>query len=411
MPNDTTTSTTTTDTSSTSSQSDGFDWGTRLDSLLDSAVAGKDPYQQLQPPDVVETTETKPGEEVKPAGDTDIQDKDEEDKSKEPVPDKDKGTEESKTLSEIEKEFPTPKNATEKATAKWGELRTKAAQAAELATKVADMEKRLKEAESAKAATNDSETAAEVERLRKINEGYEAELAVSRVEATKAWKESVVAPMESLAETLVAITGKYSSNPSKFMEAFAEADLLKQSDLLTELAADMNERDRLKVYGLADRYSSIMQTRDKLQADAKEKKLSLETERASAEAKAKEENSKTEAAAKAEYEKAVTKVFEDLKKTVPVLADPEVSADVLNLASKDYSAAPPDLKAYMAHSGAILPHILKVLREKDAELAKANSTISEYRKGSPKASKGSADVSRSAPGDVDFLAAIDQQLG
>jgi hypothetical protein len=65
----------------------------------------------------------------------------------------------------------------------------------------------------------------------------------------------------------------------------------------------------------------------------------------------------------------------------------------------------------MAHSGALLPHLLKALKEAKSELEEANKKIVGYRNSSPKAGSGSADSNRSLPEDVGFLDALEQQLG
>ena len=104
-------------------------------------------------------------------------------------------------------------------------------------------------------------------------------------------------------------------------------------------------------------------------------------------------------------------MFEDLKKSVPVLSEEEIASDVQRLAKGDYTNADPELKAYLAHSGALLPHLLKALKSAKADLDKANKTIVGYRNGSPKAGSGTSDGSKSMPDDIGFLEALDQQLG
>ena len=297
----------------------------------------------------------------------------------------------------------TPKGLTEKASVKWGELRN------ENRTYKKEIETLKAEVEKLKATPTVDNS--EVEKLKQINSEYEKELAVARVEATQEYKSNVVEPMVNVVGFLNTLATKYELSSKDMLNAFSETDPTKQSDLIADIAASMNERDRLKFYSSADDYSEIIKLRDSYQSSSQERMAKLESEKQAEITRQQQESEKLVTEARAAYEKATTKVFEDLKKQVPVLSDAEVAADVQRLAKGDYSNANPELKSYLAHSGAILPHILKALQSAKADLDKANKTIAGYRNGSPKAGSGSTDSSRSVPEDVGFLEALDQQLG
>ena len=324
------------------------------------------------------------------------------------APDKeeDKGEEESKSENssgDLKEE--TPRGLTEKAAVKWGELRAEAAKAKEYAKEVETLKAEL---EKAKTTPVDSE---EVEKLRKINSEYEQELSIARVEATQEYKSNVVDPMVNVVGYLNGLASKYELSSKEMLTAFAEADPSRQSDMIADIAASMNERDRLRFYASADDYAEIIRRRDMYQSNSRDRMAQIEQQRQAELSKQQAEAEKSLTESKQAYEKATSKVFEDLKKTVPVLSDEEVAADVQRLAKGDYSSADPELKAYLAHSGALLPHILKALREAKSELDAANKKIVGYRNGSPKAGGGSSESTRNVPDDVGFLEALDQQLG
>lgn len=324
------------------------------------------------------------------------------------APDKeeDKGEEESKSENssgDLKEE--TPRGLTEKAAVKWGELRAEAAKAKEYAKEVETLKAEL---EKAKTTPVDN---SELERLKQINSEYEKELAVARVEATQEYKSNVYEPMVGVVGFLNTLAQRYELDSKDMLNAFSEADPAKQSDTIAEIAASMNERDRLRFYAASDDYNEIIRRRDYYQNSSRERMTQIEQQRQNEIARQQQESEKSVTEAKAAYEKATSKVFEDLKKTIPVLSDEEVSADVQRLAKGDYSNANPELKAYLAHSGALLPHILKALREAKSELDAANKKIVGYRNGSPKAGRGSSESTRNVPDDVGFLEALDQQLG
>jgi len=379
-----------------SSTDSGFDWGTRLDALFDKAEEGKDPYADSEPTPTEETPKT----EKKSKSKAKVKEPPKVEEVKEEV--KEEAVEEP---TEEPKPEETPKNLTDKAAIKWGELRAEAAKAKEYQKEIETLRADL---EKAKAASADS---TEVERLRQINQEYESELSVARVEATQEYKQHVVNPMVEVVGYLNQLSERYELSSKDMLAAMAEGDPAKQSDLIADLAASMNERDRLRFYGAADDYAEIIRRRDAFQSNARERMAQIESQREAELSKQREVSEKSFTEAKAAYEKATTKVFEDLKKSVPVLEDEEVAADVQRLAKGDYTNANPELKAYLAHSGALLPHILKALKEAKANLDKANGTIAGYRNGSPKAGGGTSENSKALPDDIGFLEALDQQLG
>lgn len=373
------------------------DWGTRMGDLLDKAVSGEDPYSPSEEVKTEKKTKVAKAAKAKP----------EPVKSEEtPEPEE---SEEEKPEGEAETEEPkaeeAPANLTEKAKVKWGELRAEAAQAKKLAQEVETLKAEL---EKAKSAPVDS---AEIEKLRQINAEYEQELSVARVEATQEYKSNVVEPMVNVVGYLNSLAEKYELNSKEMLSAFAEGDPNKQSDLIADLAASMNERDRLRFYASADDYAEIIRRRDIYQSSSRERMAQIEEQRYAELARAQQESESKTTESKQAMEKATSKVFEDLKKSVPVLSDEEVAADVQRLAKGDYTDADPELKAYLAHSGALLPHILKALKEAKSQLEAANKKIVGYRNGSPKAGGGSSETAKNVPDDVGFLEALDQQLG
>lgn len=381
-----------------------MDWASRLDSAMESInkESGATKHGKTEEPKKAggkskTATEKTPKVSDKKAEKVEIS------KEEEPVEDKkDEKTEEPKSEDPGEKVEETPKGLTEKAAIKWGELRN------ENRAYKKEVEALKSELEKAKAAPVDS---AEIEKLRQINAEYEQELAVARVEATQEYKSNVVEPMVNVVGYLNNLASKYELNSKEMLAAFAETDPSKQSDMIADIAASMNERDRLRFYASADDYAEIIRRRDVYQSNSRERMAQLEQQRQAELAKQQAETEKSVAEAKQAYEKATSKVFEDLKKSVPVLSDEEVAADVQRLAKGDYTNADPELKAYLAHSGALLPHILKALKEAKAELDAANKKIVSYRNGSPKAGGGSSETAKNVPDDIGFLEALDQQLG
>lgn len=396
----------------TSADSGMGDWASRLDSEIGSLneETGATKYGKVEDGEN-KTANEKKADKVKTEKTTKVSDKKSAKVSKSDESDVVEAKEEGdsdKSKAEESEEKPaeeTPKGLTEKAAVKWGELRAEAAKAKEY---VKEIETLKAELEKAKASPVDT---SEVEKLKQINSEYERELAVARVEATQEYKSNVVEPMVNVVGFLNSLAERYELTSRDMLAAFGETDVNKQSDLIADIAASMNERDRLKFYAAADDYNEVIRRRDLYQAHSTERMQQIEADRQAEIAKQQAESEKTSAETKAAYAKATEKVFEDLKKSVPVLEDEEVAEDVLRLAKEDYSSADPELKSYLAHSGALLPHILKALKAAKSELAEANKKIVGYRNGSPKAGSGSSDAARDVDSDVGFLEALEQHLG
>lgn len=389
------------------------DWASRLDSEIDSLNKETGATKYGKADEGEKTAHEKKAAKVKSEKTAKVSDKKATKESKSEETDdqaegdekKEEGEEPKAEESSEEKKEEPPKGMTEKAAIKWGELRAEAAKAKEYAKEIETLKAEL---EKAKVAPVDT---AEIEKLKQINAEYEQELAIARVEATQEYKANVVEPMVNVVGFLNSLAERYELTSRDMLAAFAETDTNKQSDLIADLAANMNERDRLKFYASADDYNEIIRRRDIYQSHSAERMKQIEAERQAEVAKQQAESEKTAAETKAAYAKATEKVFGDLKKSVPVLEDEEVAAEVQRLAKEDYSGADPELKSYLAHSGALLPHILKALKAAKAELAEANKKIVGYRNSSPKAGSGSADAARDVSEDVGFLEALEQQLG
>ena len=368
------------------------DWGTRLDSLLNVAMEGKDPYaseKESLVEDEPSDEEATPNEDNEPEAET----PEHEDEKEAPEP--------------KDEEFKTPNNLTEKAAAKWGELRSKTKQIPMLTREIETLKAEL---EKAKTQTAPADTT-EIDRLRSLNSEYESELSVSRIEATQEYKSQVLVPMGNLVGLLEVYAEKYGVSTRDMFQAFEEPDQAKQGDALTEMASQFQERDRLKFYDAADKYAEVVKKSEEFKTSAKERAFQKDESKQTALAADKLAAEKTVTEARAEYEKAADKTFQELKNSVSVLKDEKIAADVQRLAKGDFTNADASLKAYLAHSGALLPHLLASVKDAEAKLAKANKTIASYRNGAPRAGAGRAETSSTLDSGVGFLEALDAQLG
>ena len=61
----------------------------------------------------------------------------------------------------------------------------------------------------------------------------------------------------------------------------------------------------------------------------------------------------------------------------------------------------PDVKAFAAAAGVLVPHLAKALRERDAKIAELEKTVGSYTKASPSARSGGRAVSPATQADAE----------
>lgn len=288
------------------------------------------------------------------------------------------------------------KNMSAAAGAKFKELK------AELKEYKARAAEALKIIEEAK---NSSVASEEVEQLKSRLAEYEQEIAVTRVEATPEFKRAVIEPTQAILDTASSMAERYKIDARKLVNALREESVNEGSDALTELAADFSERDRVRLYRMADDLADVSRRRDYLRENAS--KAYAEQQE-----KAKAEEARMEQLYKENATKTATKIWQETFAEHPALSslDKEVVQEIQNAGSEsDLLDSTPDVRAYAVYAGVAFPHVVKQLgaaQEKVAELEKA---LSKYKKASPKVS-GNTDTSPTIVDDGGFLDAIEKRF-
>jgi hypothetical protein len=274
--------------------------------------------------------------------------------------------------------------------------------------KAAALEARLAELEKARAETDPEE----VQRLRAINEEYERELQVSRVEATKEFKDAVVVPMQAIRESVGNIASKYEIAESEILSAFSEADANTRADKLSDLAAGMNDRDKFALYELETKFARVQSTREKVVNNAKLALERIEQHRAEQEKAQREEYGKR-------YSMVVDKVIEEAREAVPLLrpieGDDEWNAQLAE-AEKftrevDLNALNEDTRARVAMRSAIAPIIYGQFVSLYNRYQELEKSLEKYQKATPKAGGGgSAPAAPPKEEFDDFMSALKANL-
>ena len=309
------------------------------------------------------------------------------DKPAEEEPAEEKPSEEDKPAEEkpAEDEDDIPPNLNDKRKAEWRELRASREEA-----KIARQKAERLLAERDK----------ELQEKAKFVEEAEKELAISRVEGTREFKETVDQPLKAIEKAMSTIAKDAGVSAEKLYDALEEPDFEKRRAALKEVTADMDDMDRQEVYSAAKETQILLSRRAEIFAKATE---------AAKEAKAVQEARAAKEAerAKAEFNTAVEKavgMFGEKKVLSALVGEGETAEQVAEsvlakVKQSGYDGASVGTKAYAAAAGVILPKVVsklntalaeaQTLRERVAELSKQGASVST---GEPKSGDSGDDT-------------------
>jgi hypothetical protein len=306
-------------------------------------------------------------------------------------------------LAAIEEEFPDlDDKATPQAKAKWGELKS------ELKQERAAIRAMKEEMEQLKQKSLFDPT--EVENLKKQVEEYNKELAVHRIEATKEYRDAITEPLKAIGSVAESLARRYELDQDAFFDALATTDEAKQQKLLTDLVDGMSDRDRLKVYQMADDTLVLLRKRDDMKARSHEAMQELELRQ-------RESSEREQAERKRVFTTHVDRVFDALTDKMPFHPlDPNESKSAVlerlkqDTLSADVTAAGPDVQAYSAAAGVVLPRLIKQFRALAAENQALKTRIGNTSAASPTRARPVSTPNPDQPGTTDFLQAVLSQL-
>jgi len=309
------------------------------------------------------------------------------DKPAEEEPAEEKPSEEDKPAEEkpAEDEDDIPPNLNDKRKAEWRELRA-SREEARIARQKA--ERLLAERDK------------ELQEKTKFVEEAEKELAISRVEGTREFKETVDQPLKAIEKAMSTIAKDAGVSVEKLYDALEEPDFEKRRAALKEVTADMDDMDRQEVYSAAKETQILLSRRAEIFAKATE---------AAKEAKAVQEARAAKEAerAKAEFNTAVEKavgMFGEKKVLSALVGEGETAEQVAEsvlakVKQSGYDGASVGTKATCSAAGVILPKVVsklntalaeaQTLRERVAELSKQGASVST---GEPKSGDSGDDT-------------------
>ena len=288
--------------------------------------------------------------------------------------------EEQKVESNTEAEEVQPEG--DSAKVRWKELK-QAEKELKLAQKeLTELKKRGEEFETASQEVQTlKEQISEIEQER---EALDGELYISRVQASKEYKKFVTEPLNQLFDDVDFYAGRNSVEGGDIMDAL-EADVNGNPKALEQLLADWSDRDKTKVYQLADNLLAIQKRKGEIESNSK----------AAYEASAEREKAEQEQQMKqyfAQRETAVNTVIPRLSEKVFNLLPEDQRPDIAKLQEEimGYDQWPEDLKVYGIAGAAILPDLVDRITSLQSELETVRNENVKIRGGAAPAAGGVA---------------------
>lgn len=251
----------------------------------------------------------------------------------------------------------------------------------------------------------------EVQKLRSLNEEYERELQVARVEATQEFKNVVTIPMQQIRGAIDSFASKYEIPQKEIYEALSDEDASTRADKLSDLAAGMNDRDKYSLYELEKTYLGVEATREKVVNHAKLALQKIQEHR--------EEEAKLQSAeAQKKYGAAFNQVWEITQQNLPMLrpieGDHEWNAQIQDIvttaANPNFEGLDDTERAKVAIRSAAAPLLVNQFLQLYGKYQELEKAMSKYQSVTPRAGGGTTPQAAPKEEFEGFLEAINAKL-
>jgi len=228
------------------------------------------------------------------------------------------------------------------------------------------------------------ELRSQIEEIQKERDSIDGELYLTRVQSTKEWKQYVSEPLNEIIENAEFFAQRNKIDTGDLIEAL-QADTNGDPQKLESLMADWSERDKSKVWTLADNLLQIEKRKEDLEKNSKEAyEISL--------AKQKEEQEKSVQEYFAQRESAINEVVPKISEKVFSLLPEDKRPDINRLQKEvmNYDEWPENLKVYGILGAAVLPDLIDTVNSLQKELKETRDSNVKLRGGVPSVAGGNS---------------------
>ena len=255
------------------------------------------------------------------------------------------------------------------------ELKLAQKELAELKAKGSEYEQASKEVQDLKA---------QIEEIQREREAIDGELYMTRVQATKEYKQYVTEPLNEIIEGAEFFAARNKIDTGDLIDAL-QADSNGDASKLDALMADWSERDKSKVWTLADNLLQIEKRKAELEQHSKEAyELSME--------RTQREQQEQYQQYIAQRESAVNEVLPKISEKVFNILPEDKRPDINKLQQEvmNYDEWPENLKVYGILGATVLPDLLDTVKSLQAELKETKESNIKLRGGVPAAGGGNS---------------------
>jgi hypothetical protein len=248
----------------------------------------------------------------------------------------------------------------------------------------------------------------DIEQLQSRIAEYEQEKMFTNLEQTSAYQETITKPLSSLLDAADQIASKYDVDTDALIDILALDNPEVQDERLSELLPNASDRDKARIYRIAEEIDPILERRkllyDHVEEAAKEASLLQESKQ------------KQELAERARLRDNVTRnVMERITEKLPfvkALDGLDINAIQNKAASVDPSVIHPVDFAYNAVSAQLLPPMVRELMAMRKENEALTDKLAEYENAEPKMSGATGSSKRPSGGvEGNFIDAINRAFG
>ena len=285
---------------------------------------------------------------------------------------------ESNDSEEVKDSTPTE----DKAKIRWKELKQAESDLKVAQKELAELKRRGEE--SQQQANEVAELKSQIEDIKAEREAIDSELYLTRVQSTREWKQYITEPLNGIISDVEFFAQRNKTEPGVLIDAL-QADSNGDPSKLEQAIADWSERDKTKVWALADNLLQIEKRKSEIEANSKS------AYEASMQRHGKEQQ-ENQAKYFAQRETAISDVLPKVAEKVFNLLpeDKRPNTEELKKEIMQYDSWPENLKVYGILGATVLPDLIEQINTLQSQLKETKENNVKIRSASPSIAGGTA---------------------
>jgi hypothetical protein len=270
----------------------------------------------------------------------------------------------------------------EKAKIRWKELKQAEVDLKSAQKELIDLKKRGEEFEQQ--AREVAELKANLEEIQNERDSIDGELYLTRVQSTKEWKQFITEPLNGIISDVEYFAKRNQTDTGSLINAI-QADVNGNPQELESVIADWSERDKTKVWALADNLLQIENRKADIESNSKAAyEASLENQNKEMQSRQEQYYAQRESAISDVLPKVAEKVFNLLPE------DKRPNSETLKKELMDYDSWPENLKVYGILGATVLPDLIEQINTLKSQLNETKENNVKIRSSSPSVNSGNS---------------------